>query len=253
MRKLMLMAVWAVGAWGCDDDGDGGTAADGGATLDGGAADAGAGECAVDCGLGGTCVLEGGLPACQCGPGYERQGLSCVDTAEPPGVPDGFACPPPGDLSSAAATQLVTGGWAYRQNDRSCALGGGRDIFRFGDDGVLRRYQQFGDGATTGNLVYGCWALTSEVDGVLTLAWDHAEDNRWQLNCGMIGGLEDPPCGGTVAYDADRDGLVLQDQLVNGEVHVMYAVPETCTFCNDQPTCCDQPSWVEADGDALCE
>jgi hypothetical protein len=251
-RWMFVGLLIVVVSSGCGDDGGGagGTpAADAGG--DSSDEDAPA-NCPLECSGHGDCVINGGLPDCVCHDGYEPQGLDCIDpnaNAEPPAD---FTCPAPGDTSGAEGTRLVSQGWAYWANDRSCEPGA-TDLYHFGANGVFTRHHQASSAGRGGTLIYGCWSMVSEVDGLLSMNFDHADDNPWQYNCGVIAESADPPCSGLLKHDAARGGFVAQIQLEYGEVHVLYPVPDGCVWCNDRADCCPNPSWVEADGALLCE
>ncbi|MGH1340770.1 MAG: hypothetical protein ACRBN8_04430 [Nannocystales bacterium] len=209
-------------------------------------------DCVLECSGNGQCVLEGGIPSCDCDEGFEEQGLDCVDPNGAAAPPDDFTCPSPGDVSGADAARFVSQGWSYVAGSTSCERQG-TDIYRFREDGVVTRHSQSAGATEGGNFVYGCWTLEVEANGALGLQWDPVE-NESQLNCGFIGGLEDPPnCEGSILFDAQRDAFVLQDLLDGEEVHLLYPAPEACVWCSDEATCCPDVSWVEANGELLCE
>ncbi len=209
-------------------------------------------DCPLECSGNGQCVFEGGLPACDCDEGFEDQGLDCIDPNGAAAPPDDFTCPAPGDVSGADAARLISQGWSYVSGDTSCERGSS-DIFRFRGDGIFTRHHQNSGATQGGTFLYGCWTLEVAADGALGLQWDPVEDES-QLNCGFIASLEDPPnCEGSILFDADRDAFVLQDLLDSDEVHLLYAEPETCVWCSDDATCCPDVSWVEANGELLCE
>jgi len=242
----LLLCLTSLLAVACGDDGQSADPTDAGAEAEIRT------ECALDCDGNGQCTLESGVPSCDCDAGYEFQGLTCVASEESATPPDDFSCPAPGDLSTAAAARFASQGWSYSRNNRSCEAAGGTDIYRFGTNGVLTRHHQSSGAVEGGTLIYGCWTLVSETDETIALAWDHAEGSIF--NCGDIGGLQDPPdCSGSVKYDAERNALVIQGSLDNGEVHLLYPVPQDCVWCSDDTDCCPSLSWVEAGGEQLCE
>lgn len=243
MNRWLLISLLLTFAVGCDDDDASANAGDAGADP----------SCPLSCSGHGRCVLVGGLPSCACDAGFEAQGLDCVDPEANPSAPTGFSCPAPGDLSGPGATRLVSQGWSYKMNDRTCASERGGDVYHFNEDGLFTRHHQAFDATSSsgGTFIYGCWSLTGEVDGVLSLSFDHAEENRWQYNCGVIAGLMDPPCAGELKYEEARGGFVAQRQLDYEEVHVLSPAPAECVWCEDVVGCCPD-GWVEADGQPLC-
>lgn len=209
-------------------------------------------NCPLDCAGHGTCFIENGLPDCRCDDGFEAQGLSCVDSAGTAAPPADFSCPSPGDLTGPWASRLVSSPWSYRANDRSCEPSGA-SLYRFRADGVFSRGHQSRTARPgVGTLVYGCYTVTEDAEGVLALNYGYAEDNPWQFNCGIIGALDDEPCAGALKYDAERDGFVSQRQLEYGEVHLLSPAPDDCAWCNDRDGCCAPFGWVEIEGAAVC-
>lgn len=254
-RRRLTWSLFLLACSGCPDSdspSDAGDSADTGQQT-GDLADTGetGAPCPLDCGDHGSCVPSGELFDCDCDPGYEAQGLTCIDPEGSTAPPADFDCPSPGDLATPDAQRLVGASWAYLSNDRTCELSSA-SIYNFGADGIFTRHFQAKDAVEGGTLVYGCWSLEGDDAGMLDLLWDHASDDT--LNCGFLAGLADPPdCETSLVFDSARDAWVVQGPLESGEVHLLHPSVSDCTWCTDAPECCPHPSWVEADGEPLCD
>lgn len=252
VRKSLLLLTILAFLTGCPDDSES-TVDAGGA---GGAGGGGGGACdALDCGGHGTCTLAGGLPACLCDPGFEEQGLECVELSTE-GPPADFTCPAPGE-TSALLTSITDGRWAFVQSDRTCAVSGVKDIYALQANGVFTINSQFGTVAAGrgGTLLYGCWSVVDAQADRLIVTYDFAVETS--RNCGPIAGYADPPaCTGAIAFSAADDALLLIDnEERNQERILLFRVPSepACAWCGDAATCCDQASWVADGSGPLCD
>ena len=254
LSGLMILLALA----GCPDsddasDGDTGVGAQGGAG--GGGAGGAPGLCdVIDCGPGGTCVDSGELVDCECDPGFMKQGLTCVDRSTVD-APDGFTCPAPGGDADPIVNAMTRQAYAQVQNLRSCGVFA-RNIIIFRDTGVFVFREQDEDAAPGdgGTVLYGCWSVSETAADRVTIAYDYGEQTN--RNCGMIGGLDDPPCVGVLAYDDAENALHLIDlQERSDERRLFFAVPANldCTFCGDDPGCCPNRSWVADGSGPICE
>jgi hypothetical protein len=204
----------------------------------------------VGCSNHGTCVVMDGVAACDCDEGYLQGFRSCIDIDPQP--PIEFSCPNPSDADDSLFQALTANPWYFAQNDRTCTVSAWL-LYRFGGDGVftLRFQADLDSGPVGGALFYGCYTFSRESDDRFSI--DYNFDDNAGRNCGLLGGLDDPPCQ-ALLEQVDTDTLMQASSFdANDEQLLFRRADPSCGWCSDDASCCPLLGWVADSSGLICE